>query len=120
MSAPERISKPRRPSGLGSAGRRLWDGLSETYEFRADELPLLAEMCHLADDMNRLRRELKDAPLTVAGSKGQQVAHPLRLELHRCSTRYESLAKTLAVPDPESAGADSSWAGRNLARARWG
>lgn len=121
------MTAPRAPKGLKAAGRRLWkDTLGErpdgtAIELRPDEVPLLVEACRLTDDVERLRDELADAPLTIAGSRGQMVAHPLRAELHRTTTRLESLVKTLALPDdPDAAtGADPSWAGRNLARARW-
>ena len=116
-------STPKTPKGLGASGRRVWRGTfaerpdGSRLELRPDEVPLLVELCRLADDVERLRDELDDAPLMIEGSKGQDVAHPLRAELHRTSTRMESIQKTLAIPD--DAGSSSSWAGRSLARARW-
>jgi len=121
------MSAPKAPKGLGAAGRRLWrDTLGDRadgsrLELRADEVALFAELCRLADDVERLRAELADAPLTVEGSMGQQVAHPLRAELHRTLATMDRLQRTLSLPDDPAASAlrDRSWAGRNLARQRW-
>jgi hypothetical protein len=112
----------RAPKGLGAVGRRVWKQLHEpredgaVLEFRADERPLVVEFVRLADDCERIRAALGDELLAV-GSKGQLVAHPLRVELHRTSQRLESIAKTLGLPDEGDAG--GAWAGRRLARARW-
>lgn len=118
------MSAPKAPDGLETAGTAVWEGtFAERPDgtrriLRADELPLLAELARLSDDVEAIRAELADEPWTVEGSKGQQVGHPLRAELHRTTTRLESLQKTLGLPDED--GASSSWAGRSLARQRWG
>lgn len=114
---------PRAPRGLGPAGRRAWHGTfaerpdGSRLELRPDELPLLAELARLTDDVERIRGELEGEPWTVKGSQGQEVAHPLRAELHRTTQRLESLQKTLAIPDDD--GRSAAHAGRSLARARW-
>lgn len=115
------MTAPRAPNGLHAAGRRLWKDLWAKYEFRPDERVLLEELCRLADDIRALRDELADAPLMVAGSKGQDVVHPLRTELHRTSTRLESLSKTLQLPDDPAANPAlrRSHAARELANRRW-
>jgi hypothetical protein len=118
------VSIPRAPKGLEVAGRRLWRGTFEEREdgsrlvLRADELALLEEACRMADDVARIRAELDGAPLVVAGSKGQDVAHPLRGELHRTVGTLDRLLRTLALPDDDG-GTSREWAGRRLARARW-
>ena len=119
------MATPRCPKGLGPSGRRLWrstladrdDG--SRLELRGDELVLLAEACRLVDDVERLREALADEPLTVKGSQGQDVAHPLRGELHRTIGTLDRVLRTLSLPDAADTAADRSWAGRNLARARW-
>lgn len=117
------MTAPRAPRGLGSAGKRMWRGTfaerddGARLELRPDELVLLVEACRLADDVETLRGELVGASLTVPGSQGQDVVNPLRSELHRTSTRLESILKTLALPDDE--GRSVSQAGRSLAGARW-
>jgi hypothetical protein len=120
---------PAAPRGLGSAGKRLWRGVfraqpdGSRLELRADELALLAEACHLVDDVEAIRTALDGEPLTVAGSMGQQVAHPLRSELHRTVATLDRLLRTLSLPDEQGGAATSassaSWAGRNLVRHRW-
>lgn len=121
------MSAPRTPAGLGKAGQRLWRGTfgerddGSRLELRADELALLAEACRLADDVERIRGELADAPLTATGSQGQQVSNPLRGELHRTVATLDRVLRTLSLPDDpgEAHGRGGSWAGRNLARQRW-
>jgi hypothetical protein len=114
-------TEPTKPEGLGLVGSELWAATVRAYDLRADENTLLAELCHLADDVDRLRRELEGQPLTVVGSRGQPTINPLRLELHRTTTRLESLAKTLALPDlADTANRNRTLAGRALARQRWG
>lgn len=106
---------PRPPKGLGATGRRVWRGVFAPHtdgarlELRPVELPLLAEFCRLADDVERLRVELEGAPWTVEGSQGQPVANPLRGELHRCTQRMESLGKTLALLDADGDGSSVGW-----------
>lgn len=118
------MTPPKPPTGLGTAGRACWKALHEPKDdgsvltFRPDEVPLVTEFCRLVDDVERIRATLGD-DLLAHGSMGQLVAHPLRVELHRTTQRLESIAKTLALPDEAGAGS-ASWAGRNLARARWG
>ena len=123
------MGAPKAPRGLGTAGRRLWRGTlgdregGSRLELRADELALFTELCRLVDDAEALRAELEGEPLTVAGSQGQPVGHPLRAELHRTLASMDRLARTLAIPDDVDAGrsgSSPSWAGRNLARERWG
>lgn len=116
------MSVPRAPSGLGSAGRRLWQGTfaprenGARLELRPDERVLLVEACRLADDVERIRKLLDGVPLMVPGSKGQPVTHPLRSELHRTVASLDRVLRTLALPDDD---APASQAGRSLARARW-
>ena len=90
-------------------------GDGAVLEFEPLELPQLVEFCRLTDDVERIRDELK-GELLAAGSKGQRVPHPLRVELHRTIATRLAVAKALNLPDEGSA---ASWAGRNLARQRW-
>jgi hypothetical protein len=119
---------PAAPRGLGSAGKRLWRGVfrpqpdGSRLELRADEAALLVEACHLVDDVEAIRAELDGEPLTVAGSMGQQVAHPLRAELHRTVGTLDRLLRTLSLPDGQggaTSASSASWAGRSLVRHRW-
>jgi hypothetical protein len=116
---------PAPPKGLGPAGKRLWRGTfraqpdGSRLELRADEMVLLAEACRLADDAEAIRGELDGEPWVVAGSKNQDVTHPLRGELHRTVGSLDRLLRTLSLPDEEGAGTSASWAGRNLVRHRW-
>ena len=122
------MKAPKAPAGLGAAGRKLWreslrpraDG--SQLHLRPDELLLLEQACRLADDLAALRERLEGEPLTVPGSKGQSVAHPLRAEIHRSLASLDRILRTLALPDaPGRAvdGTEKSDMARQLARQRW-
>jgi hypothetical protein len=73
----------RAPSGLGKGGRRLWRAIANpgTYELRPDEVRVLEDACREVDLIDRLEDALAGEPLTVAGSQGQIVVHPLIVEV---------------------------------------
>lgn len=112
-------------SDYGPAGRELYDGLTAVQDdgrrliFTAAELVLVSELCRLADDIEAIRQVLEGRDWLIPGSKGQEVVDPLRGELHRTSTRFEQIVKTLSIPDDVPEELSPAWAGRKLARARW-
>ena len=115
-------TKPRRPSDLGRAGRKLWDSVADRYVFRPDELVTLAEACRALDELDRLRRELAGAPLIVEGSAGQPRGNPLLGEVRAHREAVARLLARLGIPDDDQE-ADETPAqkqARRAAEARWG
>lgn len=116
---------PPRPSGLGTAGGRLWKAMCADFEFRVDELVVLEAACRTVDALARIDAALVDAPLTVPGSMGQLREHPLLAEARQQRQGLARLLKQLDIPDEGSGmgaarAAARSSRGRHLASARWG
>ncbi len=65
------------PRGLRAPGRRLWRSVNEKFSLSEAEMVALEAACRLVDEIRRMEAELKDAPLLMAGSKGQTIPHPL-------------------------------------------
>lgn len=89
---------PPAPRGLGAPGRRLWRAVTADFELGPDELESLREACRCADELERLRAAVAEAPLTVAGSAGQVVAHPLLEQVRRHRDLLGKLLERLALP----------------------
>jgi hypothetical protein len=104
------------PKNLQPAGRKLWRETTAQYELRQDELEILRAACGEIDLINRIEEELKDAPLTVRGSQGQIVAHPLIQEVRQHRATVTHLFAKLKLPDEQGASGNQH---RDAARARW-
>ena len=69
------------PSGLRTAGKRLWSAVAESFVLNPGELANLAEACRTADELDRLEKAVRALPdLVVSGSTGQPKVHPLLAE----------------------------------------
>lgn len=113
------------PKGLApkGAGRKIWREVTSKYQLRADELRVLEDACREADLVDRLEAALEDAPLTVTGSMGQLVAHPLVQEVRQHRNVLAGLLAKLKLPDEDASGsrADArATSARAAAMARWG
>lgn len=114
----------RMPQGLakGGKGQRLWKDLTENIEFTDVELRILENACHTEDRIAKERRAIGDN-LTVTGSQGQIVAHPLLVNLRQDEAHFAALMKQIDIPD-EQGNADSgdlrSAQMRAVAQSRWG
>lgn len=106
------------PRYLKAAGKRLWLETVEKYELRQDELETLRAACAEADLIARMEKELETEPLTVKGSMGQLVPHPLVSELRQHRATMAGLLRGLKLPDDESAGAGANQQ-RDAAQSRW-
>jgi hypothetical protein len=67
------------PRGLGTEGQKLWRGVVDEFDLRAEphKLRILFDACKTADVIDRLDKAAAKAPLTVKGSMGQEVISPL-------------------------------------------
>jgi hypothetical protein len=110
------------PTKLGTKSRKVWKGITESYELRADELQILEDACREIDLCEQMEAKLAlDAELVVTGSMGQPVAHPMVAELRQHRSTVQRLLSSLRLPaDEEAAAAQSrSASARDLAKARW-
>lgn len=115
------MAKPATPTRLGTKARTLWTSITTTYDLRADELRILEDACREVDLIERLEKEMGKQPLTVKGSMGQTVAHPLVQEIRQHRGTVKSLLGALDLPedDGDSKPASRSTSARAAAEARW-
>jgi hypothetical protein len=127
--------RPRKPPNLCTAGGKLWDQITDPetgWDLRPDELRLLEDACRTADTIDVLEKALKTAQLTVKGSMGQIVAHPLLTEVRQHRGVLASLLGKLKLTDLDESSPvgdqgdgtvtpfTRSQAARKAANARWG
>lgn len=112
--------RPSAPSGLNLAGRGFWRAVVGEFELNAAELVLLGEACRTVDILAAVAAAMDGVPLTVAGSMGQTVAHPLLAEARAQRRTLDTLCRALALPLPdERVGRRLSPTAREAARTRW-
>lgn len=104
------------PKGLRAEGRKLWRETTNTYDLRQDELEVLKAACGEADLIARMEEALEDEPLTVTGSQGQIVAHPLVQELRQHRATQAALFRSLKLPDESGSASNQQ---RDAAQSRW-
>jgi hypothetical protein len=93
-------SPPRAPAGCGPAGKKLWRDVLGAYLLTPGEREVLVALCHAVDQLAKLNAELVSAPLTVKGSRGQQVINPLMYESRQTAKTVETLQRALCLPAP--------------------
>lgn len=110
-----------KPNDLGDRGSALWDSVTARYDLRPDELAILADACHEADIIERLKAEFAVRDLITTGSMGQDVAAPHVSEIRQHRSTLAALLTKLRLPDDsEGKGSNaSSEAGRALVNQRW-
>src|SRR4051794_27952245 len=116
------MSDQRPPTGLRTAGKRLWSAVAGLYVLNPAETSILAEACRTADELSRLERAVRALPSLVAeGSTGQPRSHPLLEEVRRHRVLLERLTASLALPDEdeESGMRPGQKHAQRAARGRW-
>jgi phage terminase small subunit len=114
------VSRPRCPGQLGAAGRAFWRSIVAAYELSPAEVAMLAQACRVIDLLERIDAQLVAEDLTVAGSRGQERAHPLLTAAVEQRRSLESLTNALSLPMPnEIEGRRRSPAATAAAQARW-
>lgn len=91
----------RAPTSLGEAGKKLWKSIVKDTEFRPDELTVLESACAMADQIAEYKAYVADEPMTVRGSAGQLVAHPIRVEIRALQSAQAVLLGKLNIPDED-------------------
>jgi hypothetical protein len=109
------------PVGLADAGRALWQQVTRRYALRVDELRVLEEAAHLADELATLNAALTGAQAMVPGPRGRMQPNPLLEEARRHRAVYLRALGALGLASADEQGdvRERSRAGRALARQRW-
>jgi len=108
-----------KPADLGDRGSALWASVTSSYSLRPDELAILADACHEADIIEKLKAEFASRDLITTGSMGQDVAAPHVSEIRQHRMALAGLLTKLRLPDESGAGSGRSEAGRALVNQRW-
>jgi hypothetical protein len=91
-----------------------------SYELSPAECELLRQACRTVDLLERIDAQLVVEDLTVAGSRGQERAHPLLGAAVEQRRVLESLTNALSLPMPnEIEGRRRSPSAVAAAQARW-
>lgn len=100
----------------------MWRATTVEYDAESPvELVVLEQACRTLDTVDRLHAALADDPATVAGSRGQTVAHPLLKELREERALLARLLDALHAGDGDGwDNLTASQRARKAARARWG
>ena len=115
------------PKGLKTAGLALWrltvEGVEPKWKLTVDDLTVLEECCRLRDTEARLQRRVDHEGVTVKGSEGQMVAHPLLRELRMTRALVMTNIKKVQINKPRKHTAHLDKAGRDqlgdARRKRW-
>jgi hypothetical protein len=99
MEPAETPKAPRPPEGLGPAGRALWRDIVANYTLTATEAGVLRELCRAHDNATRLTTHAKGVSVTVKGSRGQPIVHPVFAEIRSNQEIISRLSRTLNLPD---------------------
>ncbi|MGW7604481.1 hypothetical protein [Streptomyces antimycoticus] len=120
MSDDENTPTPA-PDGLGERGLRLWTDTVAELEMDPDELLLLEEAAHLADELDEMGTLLANSAMLSTGSRGQVVANPLIREIRGHRLALSRILRQLGATRPgedEQERLTPSQRGRKAALAR--
>lgn len=92
----DNIPKDLRPDG---AGRELWAWLHAECEGIESCLPLVAELCRVADRLQEVRQKLALQGVSVSGIRGRSVRNPLLDTEVKFSKQYQTLWRALGLQD---------------------
>ncbi|MBA2531142.1 MAG: terminase [Nocardioidaceae bacterium] len=113
---------PRAPAGLARRGARFWRRVVGPFHLDDAETELLVEVCRALDECEALHAVVDEQGRTVAGSRGQVVAHPALSELRQTRLMLGRLLAQLELPDEDGDALRSPLQarGRRAATSRWG
>ena len=117
-----RASVSKAPTGLGPAGRAYFEKLSAEVEVSVERERLLRDCAMVVDTIETLTAAMVGEPLTMRGSAGGTIAHPLLSEIRMQRALLAKLTQALMIP--EEVGADGKMtreqSARKAALTRWG
>ena len=104
-----------------TSARRLRKEVMDEWDLSPVEVRILDDMCHEAELISRMAKELDGGDLLTAGSTGQMRPNPLLAEIRQHRAVMASLAKALRLQDDtdEARLARSEHAAK-AAAGRWG
>ena len=113
-------SKPKPPTGLGPAGRKLWNDLAGAFDLEDHELPMLAAAARQADDISALEKAIARDGVTVEGSAGQPRLNGAVSEVRQGRLALAKILGSVAWPTEDGAALTTTQRkARDAARARW-
>lgn len=109
------------PADLREPGLAMWAEVTRDFDLGPDEVTALREACRTVDELADLRAALRGQPMTVAGSTGQQVAHPLLAEVRRHREILAKLLERLNLPagDEDAGSTPAQRRAQRAAQQRW-
>ena len=111
----------RAPAGLARRGASFWRRVVAGFDLDVAESELLVEVCRALDECEALHTVVTDQGRTVAGSRGQVVAHPALAELRQTRLMLGRLLAQLELPGPDGDTLPTpvQARGRRAAQTRW-
>lgn len=109
------------PADLREPGRAMWAEVTGSFDLGPDEVGALREACRTVDELADLREALRGQPMTVTGSTGQMVAHPLLAEVRRHREILAKLLERLNLPagDEDAGVTPAQRRAQRAAQQRW-
>ncbi len=104
MTSPKGSKAPASPAGLASAGRKLWQSVTQEFDLEEYEKLLLLQACRCADHLDRLAEEAAAGSVTVTNHRGDEVANPAMIEGRQQSLTLARLLASLRLPSGEETG----------------
>lgn len=113
------MTQPKTPTGLGKAGRKLWQDLSGVFDLEDHELPMLEAAARQADDIAALEQAISRDGVTVEGSAGQPRLNGAVSEVRQGRLALSKILGAIAWPTDERPMTVTQRKARDAARARW-
>ena len=98
------------PRGLNGAEKEYWDefmSYPSASLLDGNDVPVLRALCEALVMHDRIRNELKEAPLTVKGFGGSVRMNPLTEEAHKLRNQIKQLAYSLGFSPTSRRGAQA-------------
>jgi hypothetical protein len=90
--------RPAPPPGLGTSGRRVWREILAIYDFDAQELLVLSEICRTVDRLDALNAAVTELGVVDESSAQGMRANPLLVEERQQKALLVKLITALGLP----------------------
>ena len=94
------MANSKSPTGLTTAGKKLWTAVTDDFELAEHELAQLEEACRIRDTIVALRKQVATDGTMLASSQGSRL-HPAIVEIRQQQLALARLLATLRVPGLE-------------------